>query len=153
MKTDSDTANSSEGFFGRLTWYALRAEDAVLIIGLFLMALIPVVERLGRAWFGIGIPGATAYLQHLTLWIAFLGAVLATREGRHLRIIAALHWLPPHIRRVVEYAEAFVSSAICIGLFGASLQLVVAEAPGLPPWTAKIIPDHIQHWLEPFGQC
>ncbi len=151
MKANPDTANSSEGFFGRLTWYALRAEDAVLIIGLFLMALIPVVERLGRAWFGVGIPGATAYLQHLTLWIAFLGAVLATREGKHLRIIAVLHWLPPHFRRVVEYAEAFVCSAVCIGLFGASLQLVVAEAPGLPPWTAKIIPDFIQHWLEPFG--
>lgn len=151
MKADSDTANSSSGLFGRLSWWAGRTEDAVLIILLFLMALIPVVERLGRAWFGVGIPGATEYLRHLTLWIAFLGAVLATRDGKHLRIIAALHWLQPNIRNIVEYIEAFISAAVCIGLFGASLQLVIAEAPALPAWTAKIIPDFIEHWLEPFG--
>jgi tripartite ATP-independent transporter DctM subunit len=151
MKADSDTANSSLGFFGRLSWWAGRTEDAVLISLLFLMALIPVVERLGRAWFGLGIPGATEYLRHLTLWIAFLGAVLATREGKHLRIVAALQWLPPNARSFVEYIEAFISAAVCIGLFGASLQLVIAEAPAFPPWIAKIIPDFIEHWLEPFG--
>jgi tripartite ATP-independent transporter DctM subunit len=151
MNVDSDTANSSPGFFGRLFWWAGRAEDAILIILLFLMALIPVIERLGRAWVGIGIPGATEYLRHLTLWIAFLGAVLATRENKHLRISAPLHWLPPNVRSIVEYIEAFISSAVCIGLFGASLQLVIAEAPALPPWVGTIIPDFIERWLEPFG--
>jgi C4-dicarboxylate transporter DctM subunit len=151
MKINPDTANPSASILRGLYWWALRAEDAVLIISLFLMALIPVVERIGRAWFGFGIPGATEYLRHLTLWIAFLGAVLATREGKHLKIVAALNWLPPGVSRVVECIAAFLSATVCIGLFGASLELVVAEAPALPPWTAKVIPDFIEHWLEPFG--
>jgi tripartite ATP-independent transporter DctM subunit len=151
MKPDLDTATQSRSIFERLVWWAGRTEDAVVIMGLFLMALIPVVELLGRALFSTGIPGATEYLQHLTLWIGFLGAMLATREGKHLRIATHKKWLSPFAKRLLNCAEAFIAAAICIGLFGASLELVVAEAPGLPAWSAKIIPDFIESWLEPFG--
>lgn len=151
MKPDPGSAVASAGTLGRLTWWIGRTEDAILVLALGLMALIPVVELVGRSWFDVGIPGATDYLQHLTLWIGFLGAVLATREGKHLKIAAAANWLPPRVNRAADYLVAFISSAVCAGLFGASLQLVVAEAPGLPPWTAKIIPDFVERWLEPFG--
>jgi tripartite ATP-independent transporter DctM subunit len=151
MKPDPDTATPSAGIFGRLAWWAGRTEDAILAIALFLMALIPVVELLGRTWFSTGIAGATEYLQHLTLWIAFLGAMLATREGKHLKIAAAMNWLPPRVSRVVDCLGAFISAAVCAGLFGASLALVVAEAPALPSWTAKVIPDFVERWLDPFG--
>jgi C4-dicarboxylate transporter DctM subunit len=136
---------------GRLAWWAGRTEDAVLAIALLLMALIPVVELAGRTWFSTGIVGATEYLQHLTLWIGFLGAMLATREGKHLKIAAALNSFPPRISRVADCMGAFISAAVCAGLFGASLELVVAEAPALPSWTAKIIPDFVERWLDPFG--
>ncbi|OEU49990.1 MAG: hypothetical protein BA861_01690 [Desulfobacterales bacterium S3730MH5] len=115
------------------------------------MALIPVVEFVGRTWFSVGIAGATDYVQHLTLWIGFLGAMLATREGKHLKIAAAAEWLPARVNCVVDCLVAFISAAVCAGLFGASLQLVVAEAPGLPSWTARIIPDFVERWLDPFG--
>ena len=59
--------------------------------------------------------------------------------------------LSPGVSRVVDCLGAFMSAAVCAGLFGASLQLVVAEAPGLPSWTAQIIPDFVERWLEPFG--
>jgi TRAP-type C4-dicarboxylate transport system permease small subunit len=123
----------------------------VLITTLFLMALIPVIELVGRALFSTGIAGATEYLQHLTLWIGFLGAMLAAREGKHLRIATSMNWFSRGTSHVLDGLQAFVSAAVCFGLFGASLQLVVAEAPGLPPWSAIIIPDFIERWLEPFG--
>ncbi len=151
MKPDPGAAMASAGILGRLAVWVGRSEDAVLAVALVLMALIPVIELVGRSWFNIGIPGATDYLQHLTLWIGFLGAMLATREGRHLKIGAATDRLPPQISHVVDCLVAFISAAVCAGLFGASLQLVVAEAPGLPPWTANIIPDFAERWLEPFG--
>ena len=151
MKPDPDTATPSASIFGRVAWWAGRTEDAILAIALFLMALIPVVELVGRTWFNTGIPGAIEYLQHLTLWIGFLGAMLATREGKHLKIAAAIQWLPPRVSRVVDYLGAFISAAVCAGLFGASLALVVAEAPALPSWTAKVIPDFVEHLLDPFG--
>ena len=151
MKLDLNTATPSASIFGRLAWWAGRTEDAILVIALLVMALIPVVELVGRTWFSIGIPGATEYVQHLTLWIGFLGAMLASREDKHLKIGAAVIWLPVRVSRVVDCAGAFISAAVCAGLFGASLELVVAEAPGLPPWTAQVIPDFIERWLNPFG--
>ena len=151
MKPDPDTATPSASIFGRVAWWAGRTEDATLVIALLLMALIPVVELVGRTWFSTGIAGATEYVQHLTLWIAFLGAMLATREGKHLKIAAAMNWLPPRVSRVVDCLGAFISAAVCAGLFGASLALVVAEAPALPSWTAKFIPDFVERWLDPFG--
>ncbi len=150
-KSDPDSAAPSLNIFERLSWWAGRVEDGVLAIALLLMALIPVVELIGRTWFASGISGATEYLQHLTLWIGFLGAMLATREGTHLQIATAAHWLPPRIGRVAVYLTACISVAVCAALFAASVQLVVAEAPGLPPWTAKVIPGFVQRWLEPFG--
>ncbi|MCK4389683.1 MAG: TRAP transporter large permease subunit [Desulfobacterales bacterium] len=151
MKPDLYTATSLVSIFGRLTWWAGRTEDAILATALVVMALIPVVELVGRSWFSTGIPGATEYVQHLTLWIGFVGAMLATREGKHLKIGAATEWLPPRANRVADCLVAFISAAVCAGLFGASLQLVVAEAPGLPAWTAKVIPDFVERWLDPFG--
>ena len=151
MKPDPDTATPSAGIFGRLGWWGARTEDMVLAIVLVSMAFIPVVELVGRTWFSTGILGATEYLQHLTLWLGFLGAMLATREGKHLKIVADIHWLPPRVRPVVHSLRAFISAAVCVGLFCASLALVVAEAPALPSWTAKVIPDFVEDLLDPFG--
>ena len=108
MKPDPGAAMASAGILGRLAVWVGRSEDAVLAVALVLMALIPVIELVGHSWFNIGIPGATDYLQHLTLWIGFLGAMLATREGKHLKIAAAIQWLPPRVSRVVDYLGAFI---------------------------------------------
>jgi hypothetical protein len=74
MKPNPDNNIQSISIFKRLIYLSGRTEDAVVIVALFLMALIPVVELVGRALFRTGIPGGTEYLQHLTLWIGFLGA-------------------------------------------------------------------------------
>jgi len=55
MKPDPDTPTPSASIFGRLTWLAGRTEDGILALALLLMALIPVIELVGRTWFGIGI--------------------------------------------------------------------------------------------------
>jgi C4-dicarboxylate transporter DctM subunit len=151
MENNLPTALPSTSLFGRLARWVGRAEDAILAAALLVMALIPVMELVGRTWFAIGIPGATEYVQHLTLWIGFLGAMVAAREGKHLKIAGDATWLPVGAKGIIDCLVAFVSAAVCVGLFGASLELVVAEAPQLPPWTAKIIPDFVENWLNPFG--
>ena len=39
---------------------------------------------LGVTWSGV--PGAASYTEHLTLWVGFLGALLATATGHHLAL-------------------------------------------------------------------
>ncbi|MEE8200097.1 MAG: hypothetical protein V3R29_02925, partial [Candidatus Acidoferrales bacterium] len=68
----------------------LAARGEVLISGAVLTALvaIPLLHMLGRWTLGRGIPGASGYEQHLTLWLTFLGGVLAARYGRIVRSCA-----------------------------------------------------------------
>ncbi len=53
---------------------------------LSLLIMIPLIEAFGRRFIGFGIPGASGWVQHLTLWIGLVGAVLATINGNHLSV-------------------------------------------------------------------
>ena len=63
---------------------AWRIEDGLTAGALALMALLPAIEPALRALLAVGIPGTTGYVENLTLWVAYLGAMVATREGRGL---------------------------------------------------------------------
>ena len=67
-----------------------RLENAISIAVLGAMALLPLVEVAGRAFAGRGIPGSIPLVQHLTLWIALLGAALAARSDRLLALSTKL---------------------------------------------------------------
>ncbi len=125
--------------------------NGIASILLLLMAFIPCVEFIGRHFFGIGISGATEYLQHLTLWVGLFGAVLAARDNKHLKIVGVLEWLPKPLKIFADYWSYFLAAMVCWSLCGASIQLVVAQAPALPGKLGQFLPSFIVNWLEPFG--
>ncbi len=127
-----------------------RAEDSVAIFLLAAMAVLPVGEVLGRQ-FNHTIPGAQEYLQHLTLWIAFLGAWLAARSDRHLKIAALDTVTSPNIQRVLQALTGLTAATVCLFLCGASIQLVVSEAPAISAEAVKLWPAFVVNWLEPYG--
>lgn len=131
-------------------WFAglgRRIEDSSATAALLLMALLPVLELALRTFFGAGIPGSAGYVQNLTLWVGFLGAVVASRQGRHLALtVEGVRLLPERPRRIVWGVCGAISAAVSAALFWASLQLVVAEfdAPTriggwLPIWVVQVV--------------
>jgi C4-dicarboxylate transporter, DctM subunit len=107
--------------------------------------LLPLAEIASRALFNRGIPGSQPFVQHLTLWIAFLGAALAAREGKLLSLATA-EFLPAggwrQSARVLAYGVGALVSAL---LARASFDLVVVErqagnevAAGVPVWVALL---------------
>jgi len=116
----------------------LRAtEEGGLTIALLAMAVLPVVEFVGRPLFGAGIPGASDYLRHLTLWVGFLGAMVASRDDQHLKIGTITDLLPARVAGGARLFGAGAAVAVCAGLCWASLQLVIVEAPAIPvAWRA-----------------
>src|SRR5262249_47018683 len=68
-----------------------RALVVLLLTGLLGLGLLQVIERNVLA---SGIFWADELLQHIVLWLGFLGASLATREHRHLSIDVLSHFLP-----------------------------------------------------------
>ena len=77
-----------------------RVENAVSIAILCAMAILPLLEIAGRHLWRTGVPGSAMFVQHGTLWIAFLGAAIAAREGNLLALGAAADLLPARFRAV-----------------------------------------------------
>ena len=122
-----------------------RFESGLAGLALALMAILPLAEAGLRAVFGIGIPGSLPFVQHLTLWVTFLGAALATREDK-LLALATGEFLPEGRWREAARIGAYsVAAGITALLARASWDLVVVEwqagtevAVGLPVWVAQL---------------
>lgn len=95
-----------------------RLEPALAGLLLLLMAILPVVELALRAVLNAGIPAASSYVQSLTLWVGFTGAMLAAREDQHLSFFFGRDLLPAGVR---PYAEALTAASqrswrpVCVG--------------------------------------
>ena len=63
-----------------------RVERALVAVLLLLMVLLPAASTVSRRLLGRELPGSSVLAQHITLWVGFLGALLATASGRHLAL-------------------------------------------------------------------
>jgi tripartite ATP-independent transporter DctM subunit len=122
-----------------------RLENAVSLIALGLMTILPLVEVGMREVFGGGFAGSIPFVQHMTLWISFLGAALAARSGRLLALSTG-SFLSDKWRQVADTMQSFVSVAISSLLCWASIELVSIDrtfgdvaAWGIPIWMFNAI--------------
>ncbi len=122
-----------------------KVENSFSVALLAVMSLLPLLEIAGREMFGRGIAGSIPIVQHLTLWIAFLGAALAARSERLLALSTAA-FLPVRLRRPVQILTSALGAAIAVCLLLASLDLLLVEreaggevAWGIPVWVALCI--------------
>ena len=89
---------------------------------------------------GAGIPGAAPFVQHLTLWVGFLGAALAAREGRLLALATGEHSCRAGAQPGRNVA-ARRPAAVATLLLAARLSLVGSSATrgpiaaGVPVWS------------------
>jgi C4-dicarboxylate transporter DctM subunit len=105
-------------------------ERALVAFLLLMMVLLPAASTVARRLLGRELPGSSVLAQHITLWVGFLGAVLATASGRHLAL-STLEVLPAGWpRRAARIFGQAVSAATCALLAWASLKLVQAEWEG-----------------------
>ena len=125
---------------------AARVENAVSIAILCAMAILPLLEIAGRQLWRTGVPGSAMFVQHGTLWIAFLGAAIAAREGNLLVLGAAADLLPARFRASVLLYSSAVAAAVAALLCVAGVGLVQLEREGgsrllahFPVWVAEAV--------------
>jgi tripartite ATP-independent transporter DctM subunit len=121
-------------------------EDGLAVAAFLGMGILPVLELALRSAFGVGVPGSFGYVQHLTLWVAFLGAMIASREQRHIMLFHGLSVLPERYRRPSRAVVSGISAAVATGLCWASVAFVLSETESgtrlggwLPVWVAETI--------------
>ena len=125
---------------------ASRIEDAIAAIALAVMTVIPLLEIVLRRTAGIGIPGAGPIVQHLVLWVGFLGAAIAAREGRLLSLATGSLVPAGWPRRVAAVIAAAIGSGVSVILALAAVEFVQSErsagssfGAGIPTWAAELV--------------
>ena len=125
---------------------ASRIEDAIAAIALAVMTVIPLLEIVLRRTAGIGIPGAGPIVQHLVLWVGFLGAAIAAREGRLLSLATGSLVPAGWPRRAAGVVAAAIGSSVSVILAIAAVEFVESErsvgssfGAGIPTWAAELV--------------
>jgi TRAP-type C4-dicarboxylate transport system permease small subunit len=128
--------------FTVITW----TENALLIGMLALMVVLAAAQILLRNVFDTSIFGADQLLRLLVLWVAFLGAVAASREGRHIHVDAVARWLPGRIKPAVAALTDMFTLAVCLVLAWQALRFMQSARESgemafgsLPVWAAESI--------------
>ncbi|HYG67566.1 MAG TPA: TRAP transporter small permease, partial [Anaeromyxobacteraceae bacterium] len=104
-----------------------RLERALLVVLLLAMVLLPAASTVARRLLDRELPGASILAQHITLWVGFLGALLATATNHHLAL-STLELVPAGPpRRAARFLGQVVSAATCGLLAWASFRVVEAE--------------------------
>jgi TRAP-type C4-dicarboxylate transport system permease small subunit len=121
-------------------------EEAFLV--LFVGALISLcfAQILLRNFLEITWLWADPLVRHLVLWSAFVGALIATRDDRHIRIDAGLRMLPARGRQIVAAVGDSIAAATCLTLTPFAVRFVLNErAYGgdafleLPHWILQLV--------------
>ncbi|MBA4395649.1 MAG: TRAP transporter small permease, partial [Desulfobacca sp.] len=81
-----------------------RLEEMVLVSVLVLMVLLGALQVLFRNVLSVSLFWIDPVMRHMVLWIALLGASVATRENRHISIDLLSGRLSPRIRDVIKVA-------------------------------------------------
>lgn len=114
-----------------------RVESSAAILAVLIMAFLPVIDLTQRNIYGRTIIGASGLVEHLTLWVAFLGAAIATRTDGHLKF-AAINRVSG-ADRVFGVLNTFLSAAVSFGLFVGALVFVQVEMES-PSKIAGLVP-------------
>ncbi len=121
-------------------------EDLLALLVFFAITLLPVNETVLRIFGRPGIPASAMIVQHLTLWIGFIGAVLATRQNKLLSLTVDPLFSPEDTLHAGRWLAKTISFMAVLALLWSSLTLLKVEflyprelAPGIPIWLAQAI--------------
>ncbi len=111
-----------------------------------LLISLPVLEVVARFFGTTAITSSRMVVQHLTLWVGFFGAVLASSRGKLLSLSSSNLFEPENSFSIEHFIAKSTSLIILISLFWGSLQLVTVEyqypvniSPLISRWFAQSI--------------
>ncbi len=121
-------------------------EEIIAAVALAAMVILPLAEIVVRPFLAGGIPGSIPFVQHLTLWVGFLGAALAAREGKLIALASATFMPDGRLRSTAAVVAAMFGSAVCAILARGAVDVVAVErdigseiALGVPVWVILLV--------------
>jgi TRAP-type C4-dicarboxylate transport system permease small subunit len=127
-------------YVDRILVFLSRVEDVILVILLSTMIGMAAFQILFRNLFDAGIVWGDILVRILVLWLGLVGAMVATRTDKHIRIDIINRYLPVGVKPIVEAAVKLFSAAVCAIVSYYSLQFVLSELThgGLAFWKVPV---------------
>jgi len=112
---------SHSSWLARAARVGLVLENAVLVALLGFLIVFSFAQIVLRNVFSVGVTWGDGLTRVVVLWLALLGALAASRDGRHIRMNALAQWLPPRLQVAVgvgsDVFAAVVSAALAYFAF------------------------------------
>ena len=123
-----------------------RVEDAFAGLVFVVMAGLPLAEFVTRWFVPTGIPGSLDLVKHLTLWVGFLGAAIAAREGKLLAMATGTLIPEGTFKRIATVLSGMVTAAVAGLLVWGGIELVMTTRDqggtigrDIPAWIAQLV--------------
>jgi len=120
-------------------------EKSIIVFILIGMIVLSCLQIVLRNIFASGIPSADIVLRHLTLGLAFVGASMATREEKHLRIDVIPRMISGQWGKLIGLLTYTISMLVCVIFARAGWNFVALEQQSetlfvlnIPLWVAKL---------------
>ena len=124
---------------GRLEKFLIAALLAVIIILAFGQIVL-------RNLFATGIDSGDSIVRYLVVWVGFIGAAIATKEGKHITIDVLSRWITGNGKSAIQFICHLSSAVICGLLTWAGIKFIWFEAQmggtaffNLPIWVPELI--------------
>jgi len=126
--------------------FLAKIEVGFLILLLSTMIILAFLQVILRNFFSSSLLWGDTLLRHLVLWVGFVGAALATREGKHITIDVLSRQLSPLLKRVAGLIVNFFAAVVCFFLMKAGINFIAMEKQsggvlfaGIPIWIFQSI--------------
>jgi tripartite ATP-independent transporter DctM subunit len=121
-------------------------EGGALVVAFLVSMLLPVIDAIGRPLGNFSVPGSQTYRAQLTLWLSFVGGLLAAREHRHLTLSSAEAIGKWKVRDAARLFSSSVAAAVCAVLAYSAYGVVAADRQqglmlsiGIPVWVSECV--------------
>ena len=126
--------------------YLNRAIDWLCLFLFLILISFPIFQILGRYISFFSIPASQEIVQHMTLWIGFIGAVIAARSNKLLSVVREPVFdsttkvnLPKFFVHIFSLSIVFVLSISYLKMIQIGFQYPDYIAPYIPTWFAQVI--------------
>ena len=133
-------------FWERLDETIGRMEKSLMVIFLGLMIVAAFAQIALRNFVGVGLPWSESLVRYLVLWVGFIGASLAAREGRHITIEVIKLRPSAGGRRYLAAVSQLCAVVVCALMTWAAVKFVSDDAEigtrtflDLPTWVLETI--------------
>ena len=133
-------------FWERLDAAIGRLESTLVVLAVVLMMVTAFAQIVLRNVLGVGLSWSEPLVRYLVLWAGFIGASLATREGRHITIQVFRLRSSARGRRYLAAGSQICALVVCALMAWSAVKFVHDDAQighrtflDLPTWILESI--------------